>query len=109
MTISCVSASRRTRDRSSLISDNGTSFIPGLRIVRAMTWPPIWPRRQDFDARAGNIVEPTLFPLWEHAIIRHEGRCSKRAHRILGQAPGGKGSARTLAHFGESGALDLDR
>ena len=28
MTISCVSASRRNRDRSSLISDSGTSLIP---------------------------------------------------------------------------------
>jgi hypothetical protein len=41
---SCVSASRRNRDRSSLISDRGTSFIPDLRTVRAMTRPPIWPR-----------------------------------------------------------------
>ena len=41
MTISCASASRRKRDRSSLTSDKGTSFIPDLRVVRAMTRPPI--------------------------------------------------------------------
>ncbi|PZR88703.1 MAG: hypothetical protein DLM68_07105 [Hyphomicrobiales bacterium] len=36
MTISCVSASRRNRDRSSLSSDSGTFFIRGWRTVRAM-------------------------------------------------------------------------
>ena len=44
MTISCVSASRGYRDRSSLISESGTSFTPALRIVRAMSRPPIWSR-----------------------------------------------------------------
>jgi len=54
MTISCFSASRRKRERSSLSSHSG---IRDLRIE-----PQISLRfgddRQDFDGRAGNIVEP---------------------------------------------------
>ena len=44
MMISCASASRRNRDRSSLISESGTSFIPDPRTARAMGRTPIWPR-----------------------------------------------------------------
>jgi hypothetical protein len=48
ITISCVSAYRRNREGSSLISDRGTSFTPDFRIVRAMTRPPIWTRSPRF-------------------------------------------------------------
>src|SRR5437667_9520007 len=49
MTISRFSASRRNRERSSLISDKGTSFIRDFRIAPAILQPPIWglwPRSQ---------------------------------------------------------------
>src|SRR5437899_5187703 len=44
MTTSCVSASRRKRDKSSLTSERGTSFILDFRAAPAMTRPPIWGR-----------------------------------------------------------------
>jgi TolB-like protein/class 3 adenylate cyclase/Flp pilus assembly protein TadD len=42
MTISCFSASRRKRERSSFSSDSGTCLIGDLRIVPAIDQPPIW-------------------------------------------------------------------
>jgi hypothetical protein len=41
-------------DRSSLISESGTSFTPGFQTVRAMDFGH---HRQHFDGRAGKIIE----------------------------------------------------
>jgi len=53
-----ASASRRNRDRSSLISDSGTSFTLDFRTVRAMTRPPIWlrsPKSQRYGTKLKTI------------------------------------------------------
>src|SRR5215475_1289278 len=61
MTISCFSASRRNRERSSLISDKGTSFIRAFRTALAILPPPIWarsPRPQRTRLIHHKILEP---------------------------------------------------
>src|SRR6266850_4505475 len=57
ITTSCVSASRRKRDKSSLTSERGTSFIFDFRTALAMARPPIWGRSPV--PRTRNIVEHT--------------------------------------------------
>src|SRR5690349_1941734 len=42
MTTSCVSASRRKRDKSSLTSERGTSFTLDFRTAPTMAQPPVW-------------------------------------------------------------------
>src|SRR2546427_10605951 len=59
ITTSCISASRRKRDKSSLTSERGTSFILDFRTAPAMTRPPIWDDRQYLHGRTRNIVEHT--------------------------------------------------
>ena len=61
MIISCFSASRRNRERSSLIADKGTSFIRAFRTAPAILPPPIWeqqPRPQRTRPLHRKILEP---------------------------------------------------
>src|SRR5437879_9005263 len=59
MTTSCVSASRRKRDKSSFTSERGTSFILDFRTALTMTRLRFGHDRQYLDGCTRNIVEHT--------------------------------------------------
>lgn len=91
-TISCVSAPRRKRDKSSLISDKGTFFTPDFRIVQtgAKAVPPM--RRPS--KRSGRIVCDGLRSC---AMSNRRGDRSPRQHVWEGPLSGPRGRAARLA------------